>query len=192
MAEDIRAFMEEHWLYSAAVIGHSMGGKVAMTLAFEYPDLVSRLAIIDIAPKRYSGGHENVFDALTTLNLATLESRKQAEDYISARITDRPTVQFLMKNLSRDEQTGHFEWKMNLPVITKFYQDILSPPTNHSTYVGPTLFVRGGNSSYVTDADIPDIRRHFPAMQLVTVPAAGHWVHAEAPQALLTHLIDFL
>ena len=193
MADDIRQFMEAHWIYSAAVIGHSMGGKVAMTLALEYPDFVSRLAVIDIAPKYYSGGHEGVFDTLASLDLTQLESRQQAETYLSSRIADKPTVQFLMKNLSRNGTEGTFKWKMNFDIIKKDYANILSPiGQGADPYLGPSLFVRGGKSDYIKDDDFSLIRGLFPFADIKTVPNVGHWVHAEAPTALLHHFIDFL
>lgn len=193
MAEDIHEFMEAHWIYDAAVIGHSMGGKVAMLLALEYPYNVSKLCVIDIAPKYYSGAHEDIFGTLASLDLKNLENRQQAENYLLGRISDKPTVQFLMKNLTRTGETGAFSWKMNFEAISNSYEKILSPVgAGQIPFRGASLFVRGGKSKYITNDDFPLIRSLFPGADIKTVPNVGHWVHAEAPKELLHYLIDFL
>ncbi len=183
MAEDVRHFMEDNWIYEATVLGHSMGGKVAMELALHYPDLVKRLIVVDIAPKVYSHGHEAIFNALQSLDLTTLQSREEADSRLAEQLTDYSVRQFLLKNLTR-EKTGHYRWKMNLPVIAGEYTNILKNITGTTPFPHPALFIRGGQSDYITDADWPTIEGLFPQARLETVAQAGHWVHAEAPAEL--------
>lgn len=192
MAEDVREFMEAHWIYEATIVGHSMGGKVAMRLALEYPDSVKKLVVVDMAPKNYTGGHEAIFEALFALDLEHLESRRQADEFLKARIPEFGVRQFLLKNLSINKETQKYEWKMNLPVIYKAYTHILSHDPYEHTYTGPTLFLRGEKSRYVAEEEMDQYRTWFSEAQLATIKDAGHWVHAEQPKAFLETLQTFL
>lgn len=193
LAEDLRAFMELHWIYRAHIVGHSMGGKTAMQFALTYPDMVDRLAVIDIAPKAYPGGHELIFDALLSVPLNEMDSRQEAEAFLAARIDDPGVLQFLLKNLSRSTE-GHYEWKMNLPVLYQHYREILAAVTGDApSYDDSVLFLRGGRSAYIElPGDEQTIRAYFPQARIETVKDAGHWVHADAPQAVVEHLKSFL
>jgi pimeloyl-ACP methyl ester carboxylesterase len=183
--------MEQQGVYSSNLLGHSMGGKTAMEFALEYPDQVDKLIIVDIAPKAYPPGHDQIFEALLAIDLNTLSSRQAAEEILRGFIQEDGVIQFLLKNLSRTKEGG-FEWKMNLPVLYRCYPELLSAPKAQGYFSGETLFVRGGKSDYVLDSDLPAIRAHFPNYQLETIPQAGHWVHADAPAALLKLVLDFL
>jgi esterase len=194
MAEDMKAFMEANWMFSAAIVGHSMGGKVAMQLALSYPDLVERLVVVDIAPDRAEDNHSYIFDALLGMDLSKMKTRQEAEAYLSERITDVGTRQFLLKNITR-EHDGSYTWKMNLPALWRHFDDILAPVQNNhgtSAFDKPTLFVRGSRSNYIKDDDLPFIKTLFPQAELVTVEGAGHWVHADKPVELLEILKKFL
>lgn len=191
MAEDLRAFLESQWIFKAHIIGHSMGGKTAMRFALDHGEMVEKLVVVDIAPKTYAGGHETIFDALMSLDLSTVETRQDAQHFLQARIPEEGTVLFLMKNLSRTKE-GSFEWKMNLRAIYNHYQEILAGVESNTPFEGSTLFIRGQNSNYIQDSDWPAIQRLFPAAQLATVPNAGHWVHADAPEALVQLLLNEL
>jgi len=191
MAEDLSEFMEQNWIHKAHVLGHSMGGKVAMELALTYPDLVDKLIVVDIAPRPYAPGHDDVFAALFAIDLQKLESRQEAEAILEKHLDDWGVRQFLLKNLSRTKEGG-FEWKMNLPVIYRDYLRILEPPTETEPFEGPTLFIRGATSRYVKDEDMLRIQELFPRSTLSTVPEAGHWVHADQPEILKNMVIDFL
>lgn len=190
MAEDLRHFMESHGMYQAHIIGHSMGGKVAMQFALEHSDMVEKLLVVDIAPKAYPGGHQTIFEALLSLDLSTLTERQQAEAHLATYIAEADVRLFLMKNLSR-QKGGGFEWKMNLPVIYENYPQILAAIDSPWTFDKPTIFVRGEHSDYVQDADMARIRALFPNAQLHTIAGAGHWVHAEQPDALLQLALSF-
>lgn len=191
MAEDLSEFMEQNWIHKAHVLGHSMGGKVAMELALTYPDLVDKLVVVDIAPRPYAPGHDDVFAALFAVDLQKLESRQEAEAILEKHIDEWGVRQFLLKNLSRTKEGG-FEWKMNLPVIYRDYARILEPPTENEPFEGPTLFIRGAESRYVKDEDVLRIQELFPRSTLSTVPGAGHWLHADQPEILKNMVIDFL
>ncbi len=191
LADDVRHFMETHWMYDGAyVLGHSMGGKTAMQLALANPELVRRLVVVDIAPRRYAGSHQEILDALDKLSLAQLDSRQAAEEQLARTLPDAGIRQFLMKNLTR-EKDGGFAWKMNLPVLLRHYPDVLAP-VDGEPYTRPTLFLRGGRSRHILPTDEPSIRSLFPAATIVTLPDAGHWVHADAPQDLLAQVQAFL
>jgi pimeloyl-ACP methyl ester carboxylesterase len=192
MAEDLRRFMESHWMYDGAyIIGHSMGGKTAMQFALEHADLVKKLVVVDIAPKAYNGGHHEIFEALFSLDLGKIEDRSEAEAMLAERIEQQDVRLFLLKNLTRNK-AGGFEFKMNLPVIYRHYDDILAAVAGEHPYEGPSLFIRGGRSKHVEDGDEVLIKRFFPKAVLETVAEAGHWVHADRPGELLGLVEAFL
>ena len=190
MAEDLRAFMEAHWMFGASVVGHSMGGKVAMQLALSHPDAVERLVVVDIAPGGAEDNHSSIFDALLRMDLSKMGSRKEAETYLAERISDAGTRQFLLKNITREDD-GRYTWKMNLPVLWEHYRDILAP-VGGGMFDKPALFIRGSRSDYIKDSDFPLIKSLFPQAEVVTVQDAGHWVHADKPEELLNILKVFL
>lgn len=191
MAEDLRVFMEENWIHQAHVLGHSMGGKTAMQFAFDFPDMVDKLIVVDIAPKAYVGGHQAIFDALFSMDLSTIDNRKAAEEQLLTKVEDVGTRQFLLKNLTRNKE-GQYRWKMNLSVLYQDYQDILAAIMPDPVYDGPTLFIRGGASNYIADSYIPTLHQLFSDVKVETVADAGHWVHAQSPKELRVLVESFL
>ncbi|MFN0159537.1 MAG: alpha/beta fold hydrolase [Bacteroidota bacterium] len=191
MVEDLRAFMREHGIASAHLLGHSMGGKTAMQFAVEHPEYVNRLIVVDIAPKAYGRRHDHIFEALCSLDLKKFSHRKEAEEVLSQKIHEPATVQFLLKNLVREEE-GTFKWKMNLPVLKKHYDEISAGLSEGAKFEKPALFVRGGKSSYILDEDRALIKKIFPRSNILTVKNAGHWVHADAPDELEKIVVGFL
>ncbi len=191
MAEDLKEFLEHHWVYHAHLLGHSMGGKTVMEFALHYPDMVDRLVVVDIGIRANPNRHGSIFKALFDLDLTSLKDRKAAEAALAPEIEDRSIRQFLLKNLVRTKERG-YEWKMNLPVLYRDYTNILAPIESSTPYEKEALFIRGGKSSYVTDDDWPAIQAVFPRAQLATVAEAGHWVHADAPQQLSELVLGFL
>ena len=199
MADALAEFLQNHWIYETRLIGHSMGGKLAMQFALSHPDVVKKLVVVDIAPKLYKNGHQDVFDALFAVDLTTLTDRKEAETILMDKLNgDIGTVLFLMKNLTRNnpfnkEDTGGrlFEWKMNLKDLFDNYNNILQAPVGEP-FLKPTLFIRGSESPYIQDRDKPFITNLFPNATLETIEGAGHWVHADKPQELLAALNRFL
>ena len=192
MAEDLAAFLEEQGVDRCHLLGHSMGGKVAMQTALSYPTLVEKLVVVDMAPRPYGRGHDDVFAALHALDPANLQDRREAEEQMKPHMEDAGVRMFLLKNLARDGEEG-FRWRMNLQVLDRDYENLIAPVgTLGQDFPRPALFVRGGKSGYVKDEDIDGIRYLFPAATIKTVAGAGHWVHAEAPEELYGLVRDFL
>ena len=190
MVEDVRYFIDHLGLSEVSLIGHSMGGKIAMSFALKYPLLVCNLIVVDIAPKVYLPGHEDILDALSKVNPKELKSRQEAVDIISTYIHDPSVVQFLLKNLDRLGD-GTFGWKMNLPVLIDQYKEMLDFPSKGS-FDGSTLFLKGAKSDYIILADEENIFTIFPNAKIVPIKNAGHWVHAENPVDFISETSIFL
>ena len=191
MANDLGHFMEFNWIHHTHLIGHSMGGKTAMHFALHNPGKVDKLVVVDIGPKAYTGGHEPIFEAMHSVNLPRETSREEVETILRQHIPYTAVIQFLLKNLTRTKD-GIYHWKMNLPVLHDHYPDIIGKIDGPAPFEGPTLFIRGSESSYILDDDWSDIHDLFPNAQLATIPGAGHWVHSDAPDELLELLRHFL
>jgi pimeloyl-ACP methyl ester carboxylesterase len=192
MSEDLRLFMENNWIYKAHIIGHSMGGKVAMHFASEYPEMIDKLIVVDIAPKTYQGNHQTIFKALLDLNPAELSSRKEASTKLAEWIDDAAVRQFILKNLYLHKTTERYTWRMNLEVIHRSYEHILSNSLDDAQFDGPTLFVRGERSDYIQLNEWSLCQSYFPNAQLSSIAKAGHWVHAEQAQSFLNVVNTFL
>ena len=191
MATDVKEFMESNWINSAIVMGHSMGGKVAMQLALDNPDMVEKLIVVDISMRKYSLSHLEIFEALESIDVNKLKDRKEAETQLMEKLHDTSTVLFLLKNLSR-EKNNSFSWKMDLASIKKNYKTLMDPLITKEVFDKPTLFIRGGKSKHINDEDMPEIKTHFPQAKLETIDDAGHWVHADKPKELLNIIQDFM
>lgn len=192
MMADLREFMEKQELSSAHLLGHSMGGKTAMLFALTYPDSVDKLIVVDIAPKAYARGHDDIFSALFSLDLSTIHSRQEADVALAKTIPNLALRQFLLKNLDRDE-AGGFRWRSGLEEIHQNYPEMIKAlDVNQWQFTQPTLFIRGAQSDYIRDTDLPAITAMFPQARLATIPQAGHWVHAEKPQEFARLVLDFL
>ena len=192
MAQDVFNFMEENWIFKAHLIGHSMGGKVAMRLACEHEDRIEKLVVVDIAPKKYTGNHQNIFDALFSINLDQLNSRSEAEDILKNKIESQGVRQFILKNMHINKDSQKYEWKMNLKVIHESYAHILDSDKLENQFNQPTLFVKGADSDYIKREEWDQYIQNFPNAQLQSIPQAGHWVHADQPKEFLEILNNFL
>jgi pimeloyl-ACP methyl ester carboxylesterase len=190
MAADVNEFMASRGFASASFLGHSMGGKVAMEFALTFPGLVSRLVVADIAPKAYDPRHDYILDALTGLDLSRFSDRLQIEAALAPAIPELAVRRFLLKSLKRSGQ--HFEWQIGLGEIADSYPQISEELTGGRQFRGPTLFLRGAASDYVLDSDLPRIRELFPETDIKTLAGAGHWLHAEAPEAFVSAVRKFL
>jgi esterase len=190
LSEDLYHFLNTQWIFESVIIGHSMGGKAAMQFALDYPDMVKKLVVIDIAPGQSKNRQDDVINALLDINLEQQKDRKEIEIFLMERLNDAGTVQFLLKNLTRDD-TGQLQWKMNIGVLAQAQDHILAAVSG-TPYSGPALFVRGSKSGYITDTDQPSISSLFPNAEVVTIENAGHWVHADQPQILIDLLKEFL
>lgn len=189
LAQDIKHFLDENWLYEARFIGHSMGGKTLLQLATQEPDYIQSMVIVDMGIKAYPGGHEIILKALNEVPIDTLTSRGQADEILAQYIEDWGVRQFLLKNLTRRKPAG-YAWKMNLPLLTEHYPAILKAVDFDEPCSVPTLFVRGEQSGYITEADLSAIESSLPHSQMASIDA-GHWIHAEKPKELLTLVSDF-
>ncbi len=192
MSGDLRAFAESQWLYKSYIMGHSMGGKLAMTFALENPDLVDKLIVVDIGVKAYDGGHGALFEALMSVDLSSVSRRSDAEELLHGRIREETTLQFLLKNLVYDKESERYQWKMNLPVLYERYDEIVSGVSGASPYEKPALFIHGSESGYIREGDKDGIRAYFPAAVFKEIEGAGHWVHADRPVELFNTVVEFL
>lgn len=192
MAEDVATFLEEQGIDECYLMGHSMGGKVAMQTALTYPDLVQKLIVVDITPRKYRPGHDDVFAALEAFNPAVVADRKEAARLMNEHMP-YPSVQlFLLKNLARNPEGG-YKWRMNLPAIKENYERLAGPVGNFGDeYDAPALFIRGGKSDYIQDDDVELIKILFPQAAVETIEGAGHWVHAERPEELMILVSKFI
>jgi esterase len=192
MAQDIAEFMQTHALEAPILVGHSMGGKVAMELALTpHTPPLGGLVVVDIAPRAYrSRYHHGILEALCAMHPETLDSRAEADAELEADIPDTLVRQFLITNLVRREEGG-FRWKIN---VQGLYQDLdaILGPVRAGSYPHPALFMRGANSDYVRAEDLPPLYAQFPQAQLVSIPDAGHWVHADQPAVFISQLRQFL
>jgi pimeloyl-ACP methyl ester carboxylesterase len=192
MTEDIIELMQDLQLEKVSMVGHSMGGKVAMQFALQHPDLVDKLIVVDIAPKYYPPHHDVVIEAIEAIDPSLLKERSEAEGVFMRFLgNDESTIQFLMKNLTRLPEGG-FTWKPNMPVIIEAYYHLMEDVQHASSFEGPSLFVRGQKSRYIADEDVTRIKEFFPTFSLVTIADAGHWVHADAPQEFAKIILNFL
>jgi len=187
MAGDVLEFMETHGVQSAHLIGHSMGGKVAMRLAQLDPGRLEKLVVVDTAPRQYEGGDEPLLDALCSLDPGLFRARGEVEEALSGLISDRAVRQFFLTNLKRDEK-GRLAWKINLRAIRTNYVSLNAATPSADPFQGETLFVLGGRSRHVGAEDEPSIRRLFPAAEFSVIGGSDHWVHADAPD-LFHHLV---
>ncbi len=190
MAQDLAELFDRLRIESASVLGHSMGGKTAMQLALSHPERVQKLVVVDISPRAYPPLHDELLDAMLSVNLADYQSRQQVDRALEARIPEFPVRQFLLKNLSRDK-SGGFSWKANLEVISKNYAEIARQITSRTPFRKPTLFIKGSRSHYILDSDTPAIRQLFPLATISTIDA-GHWIHADSPKIFLDLVLKFL
>jgi len=191
MTDDILEYCQHYDLSNISIIGHSMGGKVAMLFATTYPQMVEKLIVADIGVKYYAPHHQDILAGLNAVDFSAKPDRSQVEETLYPFIPDFGTRQFLMKNLYWREP-GQLDFRFNLPVFNAQIESIgeALPEGNH--FDKPTLFIRGGNSRYILDTDLPEIKKHFPNFELVTIPSVGHWVHAENPKLFFEETAGFL
>ena len=190
MVKDLLLFIKQHDLIRPDILGHSMGGKVAMLFAAKYPDQLNKLVVVDIAPKFYPIHHNVILEGLKAIPVKTLTSRQEADEILANYVDIPPVRMFLLKNLKRVD--GGFAWKMNLDAIYEHIANVGNGLEDDQTFEHETLFIRGSESDYIEDSDIPDLNAHFPKNDLVTIHGASHWVHVEEPEQLLEAVRVFL
>jgi len=191
MVQDVFEYCQSNALKKIDIIGHSMGGKVAMLFSVKFPLIVDKLVIADIGPKYYKPHHQAILAGLNAINFSQKPDRGQVEEVLKKFISDVGTRQFLMKSLYWVE-TGQLGFRFNLKVFNVKIDEIGVSLPEKTLFSGPTLFLRGGNSSYILDEDFAGIQNQFPNATLVTIPNVGHWLHAENPTLFLEETLKFL
>jgi esterase len=188
MALDIVELMDDLAISSAHLVGHSLGGKVAMQLAMNSSQRVTSLVVVDIAPVNYREKNTNIINSLKNLSNVNIEDRKSADQVLANQGIDAPIRAFLLKNLRRNAQ-GQFQLKLNVNSIATNYEDRLVRAPEGDNYLGPSLFLKGQNSTYIEESHIAIIASLFPNSSLQVVEEAGHWLHAEKPDQF-NHLVS--
>lgn len=191
MAEDVVQYCKTQNLENIVLLGHSMGGKVAMQVAGENPSLVEKLIVVDISPKYYSPHHQTILEGLTALEDETITSRGDAEDFLSRYIKDKGTRLFLLKNLYWKTKEK-LALRLNLKVLKENIEEVGRALSSGIKFEKSTLFIKGGKSDYITAEDEDLIRLHFPNAIIKEVPGAGHWVHAENMEDFYNKVMDFI
>lgn len=191
MVQDVVDYCNENNLTNIDCIGHSMGGKVAMLLATQFPNLIDNLIVADIGPKFYPQHHQTILEGLNAVDFSLKPSRSEVEEIVSKHITDFGTRQFLLKSLYWVEP-GQLAFRFNLAVFNTQIEQIGTALPENALFEKPTLFIRGGNSDYILDSDFEVIKHHFPKAAIATITNVGHWLHAEKPQEFFEITTHFL
>lgn len=191
MAADVKALVDREGLASASLVGHSMGGKVAMMLALIYPELVAKLVVVDIAPVQYLHDFDSLIDALKSLPLDRLLSRREADEQLATQIANPTLRQFLLQNLVVDN--SHYRWRIDLDLLASALPALTGFPLGEvRPFLGPTLFIGGGLSEYLKPQYHQAIQTLFPHARLKLIEQAGHWVHIDQPDCFEATVRCFL
>jgi esterase len=192
MAEDVKKFIDEHHLTDFVLMGHSMGGKVAMYFDKLFPNLASKIIICDIAAREYPPHHGEVLQALHAVDFTIVKTRKEAEAEMNKHISDFGTKQFLLKNIYwKDTENNIMAWRFNLEVISEKYDHIRESVPFYKSDV-PCLVIKGSNSNYINAEDQSDFSKRYSHVEFNTIEGAGHWVHAEKPKEFFGIVMGFL
>lgn len=199
MRNDLLEFFDKHSIEKAILLGHSMGGKVAMWFAADYPERIEKLVIADIAPKDYMllkedsqfYLHQNILLAMQEIDFSVIKTRNDVDDYLAEKLDDGRIRQFLLKNVEKNKDTKSFQWRVNAEVLYDHLDEIVSG-VNHQWLddrtpitAYPVVFIRGLQSKYILDEDIIIIKEMYADARIVDIPEAGHWLHAEQPQKFM-------
>ncbi|NVO09680.1 MAG: alpha/beta fold hydrolase [Bacteroidales bacterium] len=204
LSNDLFELFDNLQIEKANLLGHSMGGKVAMQFTIDHSEKISSLIVVDIAPWSYLNennslrqsdtDHYQILKGLLSIPIDTISTRAEADEKLSLWVKSEKTRQFLLKNLKR-EDNGSFKWRLNLPIIASNIDSLLegiNPANNEIHCKTKTLFVKGGLSNYIPYDRVEEIKKIFSESKLVTIGEAGHWVHAEKPTDFLIAINHFL
>lgn len=191
MVQDVLEYCQENNLDKVSIIGHSMGGKVAMFFATKYPEMIDKLIIADIGPKYYRPHHQDIMEGLNAVDFSKKPERSEVEELLKPHIPDFGTRQFLMKSLYWVEP-GQLGFRFNLLVFNESIENIGEALPENAIFDKPTLFLRGEKSNYIKEGDFEMIKKHFPNSEIKTIANAGHWLHAENPKDFFAESIEYL
>ena len=191
MVEDIYKYISYHNISTFDIIGHSMGGNVSMLFSKKYPELLRKIIIVDIVPKKYKPYHNYILKSLKSLDFNIIKSRNDADSHLSEFISDERVRQFLLKNLYwKDQDT--LGLKINIDILYEFKNKLSLNLDNDFSYKKPILLIHGENSDYVKESDYKLMSSLFENLEIIEVPSAAHWVHADNPIFFLEKTINFL
>ena len=191
LVQDLYNYIEFHQLEKVHLLGHSMGGKTVMLFAVEYPELVDKLIVADISPRHYQPHHDLILQGLNAIDFSIQNSRKLVDEKFSEYIKELGVRQFLLKNVYWKEK-GQLNFRFNLKSLTENNFQIGSALPPFTSFEGETLFLKGGNSNYITERELPIIKTHFPDSKIVKISNVGHWLHAEKPLEFYDAVMGFL
>jgi esterase len=191
MVDDLLEFMDTHELTTSHIMGHSMGGKVAMQFALDYPEKVDKLIIADIAPGAYHHSHDQLIDHMLDVNVSQYQSRSAIRLSLKEKIPDERILAFLLKNLHWKDKSS-LGWKVNLEVIKENMEEIFRQIDSAHPFDKQTFFLKGELSKYITETHRTLIEKLFPHSQTKTIKGASHWLHAEKPVEFISMVEDFL
>lgn len=187
MAKDLAELVQAYELPQVSVIGHSMGGKVAIQFAQDYPQLLDKLIVLDMALREYADSHSHIFKAMMALDLNALDSRQAIDKALATTVKDKLARQFLLLNLTKNA-ADEFVWRINLDSLFCNYPTLLQKVVPEQPIPHSGAFIKGGKSDYINDADWQQIQTLFPNMKQREIPEAGHWVHADQPEQFLAYV----
>ncbi|NMP32689.1 alpha/beta fold hydrolase [Thalassotalea sp. M1531] len=190
LAADVISLLDHLNIKQADFLGHSMGGKIAMQIALNHPEKVNRLIVADIAPVLYPAHHQKIIEGLLSLDLASISSRKAADEQLSHYVDEIGVRQFLLRNLKTEQ--GKLSFKCNVNFIANCYTQIMQAFDKNKRFDGQVLFIKGGSSNYITSEHRDIIVNHFPNSSAKVIAGAGHWLHAEKTVAFNKIVKDFL
>jgi len=193
LTNDLFDFINTEGIEDPILIGHSMGGKVAMRFAVSYPELVKKLIVVDIAPREYGPRkhHLSIIKSMLAVDIENVKSRTEVSDYLAKGISDKRIRQFILKNLSRKGKEG-FQWRLNLKAIADNLDKMFDGIPEGVAYKSPTLFIKGGRSDYILSHDYKEIYTFFPYAEIATIDRATHWLHADEPEEFFKITLQFL
>jgi pimeloyl-ACP methyl ester carboxylesterase len=191
MVEDLYKYINHYQLESIALLGHSMGGKLAMLFAVSFPELVSKLIVVDISPKYYPPHHDFILNALNKVDFNKITSRREIAEILKTDIDDESVVQFLLKNVYWKTKT-QLAYRFNLKSLTENNNEVSEPLPAFTSFDKSSLFLKGENSGYISKDDEALIKNHFPKAYIVSIKKSGHWIHADNPEDFYKEVSDFL
>ena len=191
MCGDVLEYMQDNKIEKPIILGHSLGGKVAMKFAFTHTNKIEKLIVADMAPRRYDTDfHQNLLSTLYRLPLENFEKREEIDKLLASTYEDKGMRLFLLKNLYRNEKK-EFAWRFNIEVLLEKVSNIQEADFIKGVCDAQTLFIRGGNSNYITIEDELIINKHFSDFSIATIEGAGHWLHAEKPECFYDEVMGF-